>query len=157
MLLDKSQEGQYEGMSERDIFYKVLLDLKKDVNDLKKVVFGLLDTQDNGSIPVVNHHKSDLTNYRNYSIPEDARMLHSPHPANEMSAYSTNNEDDEQDFIDAETLGIEENNSLSLESREIELIKIALLRNNGKRKKAAEDLGISERTLYRKIKQYELE
>ena len=68
-----------------------------------------------------------------------------------------NQDGDEDDFIDAETLGIDDSNDLSLESKEIELIRLALNRNNGKRKKAAEDLGISERTLYRKIKQYELD
>jgi transcriptional regulator with PAS, ATPase and Fis domain len=54
-------------------------------------------------------------------------------------------------------LGTDDTNDLSLETKEIELIRLALTRNNGKRKKAADDLGISERTLYRKIKQYELE
>ena len=68
-----------------------------------------------------------------------------------------NQDGDEDDFIDAETLGIDDSHDLSLESKEIELIRLALNRNNGKRKKAAEDLGISERTLYRKIKQYELD
>lgn len=155
MLLDKSGDGHYEGMSERDIFYKVLLDLKKDVNDLKKVVFGLLETQESPGNPMVNTHKTEPAAYRNYTLPDDARLLHSAQVNHEVSNYPSHDED--QEFIDAETLGIEEHHNLSLESREIELIKMALLRNHGKRKKAAEDLGISERTLYRKIKQYELE
>jgi len=157
MLLEKTAEGNYDGMSERDVFYKVLIDLRRDVNDLKKVVFGLIDSQDGSQVPIPTNLKQENSGFRNYPVSEDSRFLQTPaHTSNELNSYPHSNED-EDDFIDAETYGIEESNDLSLESKEIELIRLALSKNNGKRKKAAEDLGISERTLYRKIKQYELD
>ena len=157
MLLEKTAEGNYDGMSERDVFYKVLIDLRRDVNDLKKVVFGLIDSQDGSQVPIPANLKQENSGFRNYPVSEDSRFLQTPaHTSNELNSYPQTNED-EDDFIDAETYGIEESNDLSLESKEIELIRLALSKNNGKRKKAAEDLGISERTLYRKIKQYELD
>ena len=61
------------------------------------------------------------------------------------------------DYIEAESFQGNGDETLSIEAKEIELIRKALQRNAGKRKKAADDLGISERTLYRKIKQYELD
>ena len=66
----------------------------------------------------------------------------------------TNEDDDDDDYEFAETIDADE--SLSIQDKEIELIKKSLERNNGKRKMAAKELGISERTLYRKIKQYDL-
>lgn len=157
MLLEKTAEGNYDGMSERDVFYKVLIDLRRDVNDLKKVVFGLLESQEGNQVPTPANLNQESGGFRNYPVHEESRFLQTPsHNQNEIKPYN-NNDDDEDDFIDAETLGIEDSNDLSLESKEVELIRLALSKNNGKRKKAAEDLGISERTLYRKIKQYELD
>jgi len=157
MLLEKTADGNYDGMSERDVFYKVLIDLRRDVNDLKKVVFGLIDSQEGSQVPIPANLKQENSSFRNYPVTEDSRFLQTPsHVTSEINSYP-HPTDDEEDFIDAETYGIDESNDLSLESKEIELIRLALSRNNGKRKKAAEDLGISERTLYRKIKQYELD
>jgi DNA-binding NtrC family response regulator len=157
MLLEKTAEGNYEGMSERDIFYKVLIDLRRDVNDLKKVVFGLLDSQDGQQVPVSSASKQDIGGFRKFPLHEESRFLQQPtHSQSELTTYPKSRTED-GDFIDAETFGSDDTNDLSLESKEIELIRLALTRNNGKRKKAADDLGISERTLYRKIKQYELE
>jgi DNA-binding NtrC family response regulator len=157
MLLEKTAEGNYEGMSERDIFYKVLIDLRRDVNDLKKVVFGLLDAQDGQQVPVSSANKQDIGGFRKFPLHEESRFLQPPaHSPSDLTTYPKSRTED-GDFIDAETLGTDDTNDLSLETKEIELIRLALTRNNGKRKKAADDLGISERTLYRKIKQYELE
>ena len=151
MLLEQSQDGRYDGMSERDIFYKVLVELRKDVNDLKQVVFGLLESNDGQHIPVPNSIKNQVTSYPNYAYSDESRLLKSGND-NHKPDYS-----EEDDFVEAESYVESDHNSLSLEAKEIELIKLALSKNNGKRKKAAEDLGISERTLYRKIKQYELD
>lgn len=151
MLLEQSQDGRYDGMSERDIFYKVLVELRKDVNDLKQVVFGLLESNDGQHIPVPNSIKNQVTSYPNYAYSDESRLLQSGND-NHKPDYS-----EEDDFVEAESYVESDHNSLSLEAKEIELIKLALSKNNGKRKKAAEDLGISERTLYRKIKQYELD
>ena len=150
MLLGKN-DGSYDGLSERDIFYKVLVDLRRDVNDLKKVVFGLLDNsepnQNNQNIPKSesNHIPIEVQ-----PILEDSLMLPTHVP-------QIHNHDEEIQEVESETYQVITDDNLSLEAKEIELIKRALNRNQGKRKKAADDLGISERTLYRKIKQYELE
>lgn len=151
MLLEQSQDDRHDGMSERDIFYKVLVELRKDVNDLKQVVFGLLESNDGQHIPVPNSIKNQVAPYPNYTYSDESRLLESGRD-NHQSDYS-----EEDDFVEAESYVESDHNNLSLESKEIELIKLALSKNNGKRKKAAEDLGISERTLYRKIKQYELD
>jgi len=151
MLLEQSQDGRYDGMSERDIFYKVLVELRKDVNDLKQVVFGLLESNDGQHIPVPNSIKNQVASYPNYTYSDESRLLESGSDSHQ-SDYS-----EEDSFVEAESYVESDHNNLSLEAKEIELIKLALSKNNGKRKKAAEDLGISERTLYRKIKQYELD
>jgi DNA-binding NtrC family response regulator len=151
MLLGKI-EGNFDGMSERDIFYKVLLDLKRDVNDLKSVVFGLLENNENGSVNINQSQKTEYTpTYQNYNTSGESRIL----PQGSVKPIEAIDNDEE--FIEAETFPGHIENALSLEAKEIEMIRMALEKNNGKRKKAADDLGISERTLYRKIKQYELE
>ena len=149
LLGSNNDSKQYEGMSERDIFYKVLVDLRKDVNDLKKVVFGLLEANDGGN------NSYSATDVQHFNYNDSSRMLNTA-PGDTHSNQRESIEDD--DFIEAEAYSHEDQgNELSLEAKEIELIRLALSRNNGKRKKAAQDLGISERTLYRKIKQYELD
>jgi DNA-binding NtrC family response regulator len=151
ILLGKN-DGSYDGLSERDIFYKVLVDLRRDVNDLKKVVFGFLENNEN---PNMHTHssKSETNSMPLNAQPfsEESLMLSTPVPKNNQN----NNEEIQE--VESETYQIISDDNLSLEAKEIELIKRALNRNLGKRKKAADDLGISERTLYRKIKQYELE
>lgn len=151
ILLGKN-DGSYDGLSERDIFYKVLVDLRRDVNDLKKVVFGFLDNNEN---PIMHNHatksESNSMPLNVQPISEDPIMLPTPVPQNQQ------NNDEEIQEVESETYQVIADDNLSLEAKEIELIKRALNRNLGKRKKAADDLGISERTLYRKIKQYELE
>jgi len=151
MLLGKN-DGSYDGLSERDIFYKVLVDLRRDVNDLKKVVFGLLE---NDNTPLTqNHQNNDQTNIQTYNV----HPIVSESPILIPSIAAKSQDNDEHLYVDAVATSnnlFEDN--LSLEAKEIELIRRALDRNQGKRKKAADDLGISERTLYRKIKQYELD
>lgn len=164
MLLGK-MEGT-EGMSERDIFYKVLIDMKRDVNDLKKVVFGLLEgnldarnaaaNMQSAVVPVpVNNTTVPSSNLSNYNDSNNPNTLSSHPIANQPIILQShdNDEDDYQEAISYPSVG----ETLSLEAQEIEMIKKALTKNHGKRKKAADELGISERTLYRKIKQYELE
>ena len=151
MLLGKT-DGYAEGMSERDVFYKVLIDLRKDVNDLKKVVFGLLEgrTESPQVVPVpvtpavpMYESQQTLIQARSHEEPAPLIIQSMPH-------------DDDADYV--ETVSLQADGSdLSLETQELEMIKKALSKNKGRRKKAAQDLGISERTLYRKIKQYELD
>jgi DNA-binding NtrC family response regulator len=137
-------------LNERDIFYKVLFDLRKDMNDLKGIVFGMLQ---NGPTPDASPKTDNFA--PNYHDTFAAPPQHNPVYTQPATVYTqpvpTN--PNRIEIPDAQPV-IE---SLSLEDKEIELIKKALEKYNGKRKKAANELGISERTLYRKIKQYDLE
>lgn len=137
-------------LNERDIFYKVLFDLRKDMNELKGVVYGMLkngQTDDNLS--------NEEVFTPNYNDTFAAPASHNNVYAKPTPSYQQNSNPNPNmiEIPDAQPV-IE---SLSLEDKEIELIKKALEKYNGKRKKAAAELGISERTLYRKIKQYDLE
>lgn len=137
-------------LNERDIFYKVLFDLRKDMNDLKGIVFGMLQ---NGQAPDTAPKSENFApNYHDTFAPAPQHNQGFSQPTPGYNQPVSNNPNvieipDAQPVIE----------SLSLEDKEIELIKKALDKYNGKRKKAANELGISERTLYRKIKQYDLE
>lgn len=143
------EKGKESDVSERDIFYKVLIDLKKDVSELRKVVFGMLEGSET-SEEFIETNKPSITRF----IPQESNqpdtsdfISNSPNDAEEMYQHVV--------IEDKDSVG--EHEVLSLEVKEEELIRKALLKNNGRRKKAAKELGISERTLYRKIKQYEIE
>jgi len=143
------EKGKESDVSERDIFYKVLIDIKKDVSELRKVVFGMLENSDSAE-EFIEPNKASITRF----IPQDTAQP-------ETTDYTPNTSDrtDEvyQHVVIEDKDSVGEHEVLSLEAKEEELIRKALLKNNGRRKKAAKDLGISERTLYRKIKQYEIE
>lgn len=139
-----------ENISEREILYKVLFDMKKDVNDLKKMVLEAMANpaqaaqliKDNANLfdsVRLEEKKPNTEVVLNISPVQPAE--HHQEAAEEVQDISHVAEDD----------------SLSIEKKERELILRALRKNNNKRKYAARDLGISERTLYRKIKEYELE
>lgn len=138
-----------DSLSERDILYKVLFDMKKDFNDLKKLVLDTYSHQGKASQLVKDHPGLFEGVESKIETPAESVVLNLPHaePVDEV--------DDVEDVHDIshET----EDDSLSIEKKEKELIIRALRKNNNKRKYAARDLGISERTLYRKIKQYDLE
>jgi DNA-binding NtrC family response regulator len=136
--------GQDQQISERDIFYKVLFDLRKDLSDLKGVVYDLMRNQGNGSPEFMSHQREQLGQMYHEKAPARSGMGGMSSPANDQNIIEIPVEHAEQE-------------SLSLEEKEIELIRKALQKYHGKRKKAANELGISERTLYRKIKQYNLE
>jgi transcriptional regulator with PAS, ATPase and Fis domain len=134
--------------SEREILYKVLFDMKRDMNDLKKLVAQIIE---NGSVPADMEHEQEQIIKRLHASVEDL-----PAEAENLINHQKNRrkEREEDHILDTEEI-VEE--SLSLEDKEIELIIKALEKHNGKRKYAAQDLGISERTLYRKIKEYNIE
>ena len=142
-------EGKESDVSERDIFYKVLIDLKKDVSELRKVVFGMLENSE-PTEEFREPNKPSITRF----IPQESNQA-------DTSDFISNSPNDTEEMYqhvvieDKDSVG--EHEVLSLEVKEEELIRKALLKNNGRRKKAAKELGISERTLYRKIKQYEIE
>jgi transcriptional regulator with PAS, ATPase and Fis domain len=136
-----------ESLSEREILYKVLFDMKRDITDLKKVISEIAKGSFPNDFSLDEHHSLTPTIYSepsHFPTPTSAQIY-------EQSAHDIETED--IGFQDVQ----EEEDTLLLEKRELELIKKALHKHNGKRRLAADDLGISERTLYRKIKDYELE
>lgn len=140
--------------TERDILYKVLFDMKSDLNDLKKLTLELMKNgtkvQDiNPSLIQKVYGKTE----ENAFFEEEPRMEVIP-THNVVEQEEFDDDGDDSNYLFAET--VEEEEVLKLEQKEIELIKKALDRNKGKRKAAADELGISERTLYRKIKQFDL-
>lgn len=161
-----SKKAESDFSTEREILYKILFDMRNDITDLKKLTLELLK-QDKGQVQESNQHliQRIYGNTSNESVdyptsPSDILQLENSnlHPGqpNHPTFHPTlmNDDDDDEDYLIAET--VEDDEPLNLEEQEVELIRKALDRNKGKRKAAAEELGISERTLYRKIKQYNL-
>ena len=132
--------------SEREILYKILFDMKKDLNELKKDIGKI--KSDNPDFDISSFKNSN----KNYSdeIIEKAELENSLIPVNEEKINDTIN--DKDDYAEE----MQEEETLSIQVKELELIIKSLERNNGRRKAAANELGISERTLYRKIKQYDI-
>lgn len=151
----KRKESEFS--NEREILYKVLFDMQRDLNDVKKLTLELLK---NGNTTKVQEEHSTLID-----------KMHSDTQRNEESLATIMEDEEMSQENDVEVLNIPEKASedkyhfvediveeenLSLQEKELELIKKSLEKYKGKRKDAAEELGISERTLYRKIKQYDL-
>ena len=148
-----------QSFEERDLLYKLLFDMKNDLNDLKSLVFELiksnnLDMPDLGNLGRTNNlpqlaypqmeQRNNYSNNNYFSSNEPSQVVvNQPFSINEM----------DKNYDGAEVV----DESLSIDDMEKEMISKALKKHNGRRKEAAEDLGISERTLYRKIKQYDLE
>ena len=141
--LVNERKEQNDFSNEREIMYKILFDMKKDLNDLKKIT---------------KHLNTDTQNL-NTSEKSNLEKLFEIKASNEEVINKKSSYEDEQIKQDkyhfAEEISEEE--TLSIHDKELELIIKALERNNGKRKAAAKELGISERTLYRKIKQHDIE
>lgn len=131
--------------SEREIFYKVLLELRKDVNELKKMA---VDGNLKPSSSFYNEPAEVFGPLSNETTSQEKPVLLNIDHNDQESSHHEEVHDISH---------VAEDDSLSIEKKEKELIMRALRKNNNKRKYAARDLGISERTLYRKIKQYELE
>ncbi|WP_411028856.1 sigma 54-interacting transcriptional regulator [Spongiimicrobium sp. 3-5] len=144
--------------NEREILYKVLFDMKGDLNDLKKLTLELLKNKDTEKVQEENENlirkiygENGEGTPREEETTKSVEVLQLPEPTTGSTSGPAPRED-KYHFAEE----IEEEETLSLQQREIELIKKSLERNRGKRKAAASELGISERTLYRKIKQYDL-
>ena len=129
--------------TERDIMYKVLFDMRNDINDLKKLT---LDFIKKGNVEEIQekHHQLIEKIYGDKETSDTSVEV--------LNISQNSSADKEYEFIET----IEEDESLSLQDKEIEMIQKSLEKNSNKRKLAAKELGISERTLYRKIKQYNL-
>jgi transcriptional regulator with PAS, ATPase and Fis domain len=142
------KEGDKSFSSEREILYKILFDMKSDMNDLKKLVYDLIQ---HGDTDVA----FDETNSRVVkNLFNEAKREKSDSKVTEATPVDFSPLQSRTDIQDTEEI-VEE--SLSLADKEVEMIRKALEKHNGKRKLAAHELGISERTLYRKIKEYGIE
>jgi transcriptional regulator with PAS, ATPase and Fis domain len=139
--------------NEREILYKVLFDMKSDLNDLKKLTMELMKKGNTQDVQKDNHGliQKIYGNNDPEDIKEELEVVSIPEN-NTPPIEIVNNTQDKYHFAEE----IEEEETLSLHDKELELIKKSLERHNGKRKLAAAELGISERTLYRKIKQFDL-
>ncbi len=141
-VLYKGQDEK-EKLSERDILYKVLFDMKKDILDLRKTMAeiitakGVKDDFEHSNNQLIRQYTDDLDEFENEHLPEI-----------QIQQLDT----DRSSFQPSEVV----DEDLSLEKIEIDMIKRALEKYKGKRKSAAQELGISERTLYRKIKEYNI-
>lgn len=135
-----------DAISERDILYKVLFDMKRDMVDLKKVVLDIYNNQGKGGQLVKDHPQ--LFDGMEHEVRKGVQ---------EPVLLDVHTDQEAEEEVQDITHETEDDDSLSIEKKERELIVRALRKNNNKRKYAARDLGISERTLYRKIKQYDLE
>jgi len=150
VIKDKKNESDFN--TEREILYKVLFDMKSDLHDLKKLTLELMQ---NGSSKVQETNQNLIQKIYGSKSDNEIEFEEEPRTAVITSQSIENNyQEPEENYLFAET--IEEEEILKLEQKEIELIKKSLEKNKGKRKAAADELGISERTLYRKIKQFDL-
>lgn len=138
-----SGEKEGKNLTDRDILYKILFDMRNEINNLKQAIVDI--TNESGLRPV-NENESHLVK----KFYPDLTQVKSDESPVEM--------DQDYEAVDDEMVQDPEivEESLSIQKKEIDLIKKALERHKGKRKTAASDLGISERTLYRKIKEYNI-
>lgn len=146
--LEDIKEDSSSFTSEREILYKVLFDMKNDLNDVKKLTLELMKGESSTDVKEKNQGLIEKIYGENDPI-QDSNNIDLQSDLN-IDAIPKN----EDSFEYAET--IEEEETLSLHDKEVEMIKQALVRTGGRRKNAAKELGISERTLYRKIKQHNL-
>ncbi|MCL2072436.1 MAG: sigma-54 dependent transcriptional regulator [Marinilabiliaceae bacterium] len=144
-LLNFGQEKQQNNSfaNEREILYKVLFDMKRDMSDLKKIVLDIV--QSDGKIDIQREHAKIIQNL--YDADSEIITQHAPqiNYPNITPNIDNNIIEDTEEFIEA---------SLSIADNEKELIEKALEKYKGRRRDAAKELGISERTLYRKISEY---
>jgi len=158
VISDKSSDSDFK--NEREILYKVLFDMKSDLSDLKKLTLELMK---NGDATEVQKDNEKLIN-KIYGDSDSETVVNNrkyegedytpPSEYIQIEAHKNSLKEEEDKYYFAEE--VQEEETLSLQDKELELIKKSLERHHGKRKLAADELGISERTLYRKIKQYGL-
>lgn len=158
VIKSKKQEGDFS--NEREILYKVLFDMQRDVNDLKKLTLELMKNDNASKVQEENsslikkiynddqNHEEQLAAIVEDDFNEESHSIE----VMDLRHKDAETKKGNYDFVEE----VEEEESLSLHDKELELIKKSLEKYDGKRKDAADELGISERTLYRKIKQYNL-
>jgi len=142
-VIGSAKKDESDFSSEREILYKILFDMRADINELKK------RTSAQGTSAPASNEEHEL-----YFEHEEEPQVAEGKPLEILGLPENRNAQSSDRYEFAEE--IQEEETLSLHEKEIELIKKSLERNGGRRKAAADELGISERTLYRKIKQYNL-
>lgn len=160
-------EKAKDNFSERDLLYKILFEMRRDVTELKQLVLNILEGQGSAGMLQKYEHLFDDVDKTGAAYPDkNSNLPLYLNPSNPNSADFNQIQDEQDDAAIEYAKEVEEENekeeepeeeTLSLEKKEKEMIIKALDKNNNRRKYAAQDLGISERTLYRKIKQYELD
>lgn len=149
---NESPGGSSDFSNEREILYQVLFDMRKDISDLKKLTAELMQNNE-----ISEEWKSDNSSLIRRIYREEQNNLKEAEVSTAEPAYLPVYRAEESAEDSTETYhDVVEDEPVTLQEKELEMIKRALDRNNNKRKDAAEELGISERTLYRKIKQYHL-
>jgi transcriptional regulator with PAS, ATPase and Fis domain len=155
VIKDKKSKSDFS--NEREILYKVLFDMKSDLHDLKKLTLELIK---NGTSKVQETNQHLIQKIYGSKESDNEIDFEEQH---ELAVIPISKKPDIEDFTDTEATYLYEDADeeievevLRLEQKEIEMIKKSLEKNKGKRKAAADELGISERTLYRKIKQFDL-
>lgn len=149
-----------DGMNEREILYKILFDLKKDVTELKKILLKVIESGNTNVYDVLHDNMSLFEDIRPHQQETSTLGLALPSHSDSENQLKIDSKPEKEELEEAqfEEISMNANDvTLSLEKQEKEIIIRALKKNKNKRKYAAQDLGISERTLYRKIKQYDLE
>jgi DNA-binding NtrC family response regulator len=154
----ESKKKESDFSSEREILYKILFDMKQDVNDLKKLTMELMNASNTSQVKEEHSTLIDKIYSEDKQAEETLSTFVEDEPESQdvevLSIPEKVSESSKANYDFAEE--IEEEENLSLQDKELELIKKSLEKYGGKRKDAADELGISERTLYRKIKQYNL-
>jgi transcriptional regulator with PAS, ATPase and Fis domain len=147
-MVVKDNNNSNSDFSERDLLYKVLFDMKKDINEVKQTIVHLMKNESSLS----SNEKTEIITKLNKEMESESN------DSNAIEKYNISPVKPQANFEYPEAIqeNVEIEESLSLEEREKELIIKALEKHNGRRKNAALELGISERTLYRKIKEYDI-
>lgn len=152
-----------DGLNEREILYKILFDLKRDVTELKKILLKVIESGNTNAYDIISNNMSIFEDIKpefsdlqkNLALPSTPSAVEVS--TNPIEIHPIGNSQIEEDINFEDVSAQVQDVTLSLEKQEKEIIIRALKKNRNKRKYAAKDLGISERTLYRKIKQYDLE
>jgi DNA-binding NtrC family response regulator len=144
-----------DSLNERELIYKYLIDMRRDINEIKKIVYQFILSNKNPEDALYTENKESILPPLPIKL-SDQQSFNSIHDGNTIISKNKTNDNDVVYIVENDKNN-DQKETLSLQEKEKELIIKAIQKHNGKRKLAAEELGISERTLYRKIKEYNLD
>ena len=150
-----SDSSSSDNLNERELIYKYLIDMRRDINEIKKIVYQFILSNKSPEDALFTENKESLP-----PLPikfSDQQSFNSIQGGNPLISKNKTNDDTDVVYVLENDKNNDHEETLSLQEKEKELIIKAIQKHNGKRKLAAEELGISERTLYRKIKEYNLD